>query len=171
MRTFKCCLVITHRKPIVEPGENTARTNSVGNEMGDSIRDLHFQEHLTAGGGLRSWRVPPSTHRCAQELAPVGAQVEEHPSPGTGQGGPADQQDEEDEVGQRGRHPHHLQQRWPSSLQHPHRLHRALPQRPCPEFRQPGELHHRAATGHRVALALRGPLTLPEVFTPFHRLK
>lgn len=82
----------------------------------------------------------PRTHRCAQELAPVRAQVEEHPSPGAGQGGPADQQDEEDEVGQRGRHPHHLQRRRPSAPQHPHRLRRALPRRPCPEFRQPGEL-------------------------------
>lgn len=120
-------------------GENTARTNRGSNEMGDSIIDLHFQEPIqgisslqeqwaevgahcgkglcAAGlaegggrGGQGRQRWGTSTHRCAQQFAPVWAQVEEDPPPGTRQGGPTEQQDEEDQVGQRGRHPHHLQQ-------------------------------------------------------------
>lgn len=113
--------------------------------MGDSIIDLHFQEPIqgisslqeqwaevgahcgkglcAAGlgegggrGGQGRQRWGTSTHRCAQQFAPVWAQVEEDPPPGTRQGGPTEQQDEEDQVGQRGRHPHHLQQGWPSAM-------------------------------------------------------
>lgn len=69
--------------------------------------------------------VPPHTHRGAQELAPVRAQVEDNPSPGAGQGGPPDQQDEEDDVGQRGRHPHHLERGSPQPPAPAELLHQA----------------------------------------------
>lgn len=173
MRIFKCCLVITHRKPIVEPGREHGHEQTAAAMRWVIQSEIYISKSLSRaphpcersgqdGGGMSVCIASPRTHRRAQELAPVRAQVEEHPSPGAGQGGPADQQDEEDEVGQRGRHPHHLQRRRPSAPQHPHCLRRALPRRPCPEFRQPGEL-----PGARCAPSLlRGPTTEGMLLAP-----
>lgn len=60
------------------------------------------------GAAMPRAGVPPCSHRGAQEFAPIWAQVEDNSSPGSGQGGPSDEQDEQDHVGQRGCHPHHL---------------------------------------------------------------
>lgn len=43
MRILECCPVITH-------SENRAQTKPSSNEMGDSIRDLHFQEPVQSAG-------------------------------------------------------------------------------------------------------------------------
>lgn len=155
MRILKCCLVITHRKPIVSPGGSTAQTKAarmrwviqlriyISNSLSRAPRSCGnkgpialWQGQIRGQGwvgvlgrgsgcchaqmdGWVSWGglwvlpcpgqgVPPCTHRGAQELAPVRAQVEDDSSPGSRQGGPPDEQDEQDDVGQCGCHPHHL---------------------------------------------------------------
>lgn len=47
-------------------------------------------------------------HTGLEQFLPLWFQIEDHPSPGSGQSGPADQQNEEHNVGQGGCHPHHL---------------------------------------------------------------
>lgn len=131
MRILKCCLVITHRKPIVSPRGSTAQTKPARMRWVIQLRIYISKSPSRAPrfcgnkgpiapwwGQTRGWvswvlpcpgqGVPPCTHRRAQELAPVWAQVEDNPSPGSRQGGPSDEQDEQDNVGQRGCHPHHL---------------------------------------------------------------
>lgn len=51
------------------------------------------------------------SYPCLQEFLPVGFQVEENTSPGSGEGGPPHQQDQKDDVRKGGCHPHHLWER------------------------------------------------------------